>query len=161
MYQVLYSACLRASEFCNLDDCDMDLQTRTVYVREGKGGRDGITFITEDVAESLRHYLSIRPPLIIDGRQPLFYTDRMKRWTIGGLLKVFKDYKKKARIESRGGLHVFARHSAATHMTAKGVPLNIVQVILRHKDLRSTIRYAHVDTTVARQWYDRTMKLED
>jgi len=31
-------------------------------------------------------------------------------------------------------------------MTAKGVPLNVVQALLRHKDVRSTLRYAHVQT---------------
>jgi integrase/recombinase XerD len=74
--------------------------------------------------------------------------------------EIYYRYKMAAKIEKKGGLHVFARHSPATLMTAKGVPLNVVQKLLRHKDLRSTLRYAHVDSTVARQWYNKTMRLD-
>ena len=45
-------------------------------------------------------------------------------------------------------------------MTAKGVPLNVIQALLRHKDVRSTLRYAHVDSPIARQWYNKAMRLD-
>jgi hypothetical protein len=41
----------------------------------------------------------------------------------GGLSRVYGYYKAKAGIEKKGGLQVFGRHSAATLMTARGVPL--------------------------------------
>jgi integrase/recombinase XerD len=160
IFQTLFSGCLRASELCNLDDADLDIETYTILIREGKGGRDGFAFLTEECARHMKQYLSIRPPFKIDGRQPLFYTDYGKRWRRGGLSKIYYDYKRAAKIEKKGGLHVFARHSPTTLMTAKGVPLNVVQKLLRHKDLRSTLRYAHVDSTVARQWYNKTMRLD-
>jgi integrase/recombinase XerD len=40
MFQVLFCACLRASELCGLDDADLDLDKLTIGIREGKGGRD-------------------------------------------------------------------------------------------------------------------------
>jgi integrase/recombinase XerD len=161
MFQVLFCACLRASELCGLDDYDLDLDKLTLRIREGKGGRDGDAFLTDDCARYLKQYLSIRPQFEIDGRRPLFFTEYGNRWNRGGLSRVYGYYKAKARIEKKGGLHVFARHSAATLMTAKGVPLNIVQVLLRHKDVRSTLRYAHVNSTVARQWYNRAMRVDE
>jgi integrase/recombinase XerD len=77
----------------------------------------------------------------------------------GGLSRVYGYYKAKAGIEKKGGLQVFGRHSAATLMTARGYPY-IVQILLRHKDVRSTLRYAHVDSTIARRWYNGTMRLD-
>jgi integrase/recombinase XerD len=68
MFQVLFCACLRASELCGLDDADLDLDKLTIRVREGKGGRDGYAFLTDDCARYLRQYLSIRPSFEIDGR---------------------------------------------------------------------------------------------
>ena len=56
----------------------------------------------------------MRPPLIIDGRQPLFYTDFGQRWARTELHRIFVIYKKKAGVESKGGVHVFARHTPAT-----------------------------------------------
>jgi len=108
----------------------------------------------------LKEYLAIRPPFEIDGRQPLFYTDFWQRWNRDSLYKIFCYCKDSAGIKTIGGVHVLGRHSSATLITAKGVPLNVIQVLLRHKDVRSTLRYAHVDNAIARQWYNRTMRLE-
>lgn len=160
MFQVLFYGCLRASELCNLDDDDLDLKNMTVRVREGKGGREGYGFITDECVRYLKQYLSIRPVLDLDGRRPLFYTDFGRRYDRGSLYRIFCYCKERAGVETKGGLHVFGRHSSATMMTAKGVPLNVVQALLRHKDVRSTLRYAHVNNAIARQWYNRTMRLE-
>lgn len=161
MFQVLFYGCLRASELCNLDDDDLDLKNLTVRVRQGKGGRDGYGLITDECARYLKQYLSIRPSLKIDGRQPLFYSDFGNRYDRDSLYRIFCYCKERAGIEKKGGLHVFGRHSSATLMTAKGVPLNVIQALLRHKDVRSTLRYAHVNNAVARQWYNKTMRLND
>ncbi len=72
MLQLLFFGCLRASELCNLDDLDLDLKGLSIRVREGKGGRDGITYINEECTGTLRRYLEIRPQLLIEGKQPLF-----------------------------------------------------------------------------------------
>jgi integrase/recombinase XerD len=160
MFQVLFFGCLRAGELCALDDDDLDLKSLSLEIREGKGGRSGLAYITEDCARNLKEYLEIRPPFMIDGQKPLFFTDFWKRWCQGSLYRIFGYYKEKAGIEKKGGLHVFGRHSSATLMTSKGVPLNIVQTLLRHKDVRSTLRYAHVDSTIARQWHNKIMKLD-
>jgi integrase len=50
MLQVLFYSCLRATELCNLDDEDLDLNNQTLRMREGKGGREGYDFITNDCA---------------------------------------------------------------------------------------------------------------
>lgn len=160
MFQVLFYGCLRASELCNLDDDDLDLNNLTIRVQEGKGGREGYVFITDECSRYLKQYLSIRSPFMIEGRQPLFYTDFGKRYNRDSLYRIFCYCKERAGIEKKGGPHVFGRHSSATMMTAKGVPLNVVQALLRHKDVRSTLRYAHVNNAIARQWYNRTMRLE-
>jgi integrase/recombinase XerD len=160
MFQVLFCASLRASELCNLDIQDVDINNLSLRVREGKGGRDGYAFMTHECAHYLKRYLSIRPPLRIDSREPLFYTEYRHRWKRGALYTIFSRYKAKAGIEKKGGLHVFGRHSSATLMTAKGVPLNIVQNLLRHKDIKTTLRYAHVNQIVAREWYNKTMRFE-
>lgn len=160
MFQVLFYGCLRASELCNLDDDDLDLNSLTIRVREGKGGRDGNAFITDECARYLKQYLSIRPAFKIDGRQPLFYSDFWNRYDRDSLYRIFCYCKERAGIRKKGGLHVFGRHSSATLMMSKGVPLNVIQILLRHKDVRSTLRYTHVDNAVMRHWYNRTMKLE-
>jgi integrase len=67
MLQTLFYGCLRASELCNLDDCDLDLKSLSLRV-EGKGGRESIVYITDDCAKILKRYLEVRAPIEIDGR---------------------------------------------------------------------------------------------
>jgi integrase/recombinase XerD len=108
MLQTLFYGALRASELCNLDDRDLDLKALTLHVREGKGGRDGIVYIAGECARTLKEYLEVRPPLEIDGKMPLYYTDFGNRWDRRDVCRMFHCYKKKAGVEKAGGVHVFA-----------------------------------------------------
>ena len=72
MLQVLFYGCLRATELCNLNDEDLDLQTLTLRINNGKGGKDGIVYITDECAHVLKDYLAVRPPLILERNQPLY-----------------------------------------------------------------------------------------
>lgn len=159
MLQTLFYGCLRASELCNLDDKDLDLKRQTIYVREGKGGKDGIAYISDECARTIKRYLEIRPRMIIDSRQPLFYTDFGKRWDRRDVHRMFTYYKKKAGIEKAGGVHVFARHTAASILVANGCDLRHVKELMRHKDIRTTLRYAHVGEKTLREKYDACLKL--
>jgi integrase len=48
-----------------------------------------------------------------------------------------------------------ARHTAGTVMTALGVPIQVVQEVLGHSDLRVTRRYVHVASEMAKAATDR------
>jgi integrase/recombinase XerD len=101
-------------------------------------------YISEECARTLKMYLGIRPLLDINGRHPLFFTDFGHRWHRCDVSRMFQYYKKKGGIEKAGGVHVFARHIAATILVANGCDLRHVKELLRHKDIRTTLLYAHV-----------------
>jgi integrase/recombinase XerD len=157
MLQTLFYGCLRASELCNLNDEDLDLNSLTVRIVSGKGGRDGITYINNTCASTIREYLQVRPPFLIDGQQPLFYTDFGHRWRREDLHHILTTYKKKAGIEKRGGVHVFGRHTPATLMISQGCDIRIVQQLLRHRDIRTTLRYVHLSDQTKRKMYEEYM----
>jgi integrase/recombinase XerD len=159
MLKTIFYSCLRASELCNLDDSDVDMKALTLRVREGKGGRDGIVLMNNECASLIKRYLLVRPQLEIDGRTPLFYTDYGNRWTKRGLHTIFTAYKKKAGIQKQGSVHVFSRHTPATIMVANGCDIRIVKEVLRHKDIRTTLRYAHVSDKTKREKYERFLIL--
>jgi len=58
-----------------------------------------------------------------------------------------------------GGLHVFSRHTPATLMVAHGCDIFIVQKILRHNDIKTTLRYAHVNDKTQREAYEKFLTL--
>ena len=159
MLKILFYASLRASELCNLDDNDVDLKSLMVRVRGGKGGKDGIAYISDECATTLKKYLEMRSSLEIAGLQPLFYTDFGNRWDRRDVNRMFHYYKKKAGIEKAGGVHVFARHTAATILVANGCDLRHVKELLRHNDIRTTLRYAHVGEKTLREKYNKCLTL--
>lgn len=159
MLQTLFYGCLRSSELCRLDDSDLDLKTRTLRLRETKGGRDDIVYISEECTETLRTYLKMRPQIEVENRFPLFYTDSRNRWSNGDVNRMFTYYKNKARITKQGGPHVFSRHTTATLMIANGCDCRIVKEILRHKDIHTTLRYAHVADKTKRNSYEQYLVL--
>jgi integrase/recombinase XerD len=45
-------------------------------------------------------------------------------------------------------------------MIAKGCDLRIVKEVLRHKDIKTTERYAHVTDKTVREWYNKTLRID-
>ena len=70
-------------------------------------------------------------------------------------------YKKLAGIEKYGGIYVFCRHTPATIMVANGCDIRIIKEILRHNDIRTTLRCAHVSDTTRRKSYEKFLKIGD
>jgi site-specific recombinase XerD len=159
MLKTMFYASLQASELCYLDDNDVDLKALTIYVRGGKGGKDGLVFITDDCAKALRHYLEVRAPIKIDGRKPLFYTDFGGRWERRSVYRMFMHYKKQAGIEKHGGVHVFARHSMGSLLVKRGCDLLSIKDIMRHSDVQTTMRYLHTSEASKREKYERYLAL--
>jgi integrase/recombinase XerD len=159
MLKTLFYGCLRSSELCGLDDPDLDLDNLLVRIRSGKGGRDGLVHISEDCARTLKTYLEIRPAFMIAGRQPLFYTDYGNRFDYSEVYRMFQTYKAKAGITRPGGAHCFSRHSSATLMIKNGCDLLTVKEILRHQDIRSTLRYTHLSDATKREKYNKHLRL--
>lgn len=159
MLKTLFFGCLRSNELCKLDDSDLDLKNKTIRLRETKGGRDDIININQECVETLQAYLKIRPRVKIEDRIPLFYTDNMNLWKNGDIHRMFIYYKDKANIKKPGAVHVFSRHTTATLMIANGCDCRIVKEILRHKDIHTTLRYAHVSDKTKRDSYSKYLTL--
>ncbi len=159
MLKMSFYCCLRASELCKLEDKDVDLKNLTIRIRNGKGGKDGIVYLSEDCARTLRRYLEIRPKIEIDGKTPLFYTDHLNLWNRREVYRMFMWHKKRAGIVKPGGFHIYSRHTPACLLVKNGMNLLILKEILRHNDIKTTMRYAFVSDDTKRSAYDKAMIL--
>lgn len=90
-----------AMSYSKLDDGDIDLKSKTIRLRETKGGRDDIIYINQECVETLQAYLKIRPQVTIKDRIPLFYTDNLNFWERNDVHRMLQYYKKRAGIKTR------------------------------------------------------------
>jgi integrase/recombinase XerD len=159
MLETIFFACIRVSELINLNDADIDLKNYTIRINEGKGGRAGIAYLSDEAVSTLQQYLAIRPSIEVDGKRPLFYTTHGKRWTRTEVSRMFSRYKKTAGVIRPGGIHVFGRHSPASILIKNGCDILTVKELLRHKDITTTARYLHIDDNIRRLKYNKFLRL--
>lgn len=140
IFMVIYSAGLRSSEAAHLQVSDIDSNRMRLRVRHGKGRKDRYTLLSPLVLERLRGYWKSNRP-----KTWLFFTrgdkDRsISRSTIG---KVFQAARNKAGVNPDATVHSL-RHSFATHLLNQGVNLFVIQKLLGHKYIQSTLIYLHL-----------------
>jgi site-specific recombinase XerD len=131
----------RLEEVSNLEVGDIHLKDMYVKVR-GKGDKEAYIPIGPTTQKVLSRYLmSFRQPA--DPRTKAFFLN------IFGEPLGYEAIKSSfARLAKRSGIsrlhpHLL-RHTAATRMLANGADLHSVQRLLRHSDIRTTLRYLHL-----------------
>lgn len=138
LFEFLLSTGVRVSELCSLELSDVDFQSATVYIRDGKGGKPRKTYISKVALQYLRKYLDTRT----DKGTKLFIGKRGSLST-SGVRVLLKKISKDSGVTNVHP-HRF-RHTFATNLTEKGMPIQHVQVLLGHSSIETTRVY--VSTT--------------
>jgi integrase/recombinase XerD len=128
---------LRASEFCNLQWDDVNLEEGYLVVRCGKGGKRRKVGFGEKVAKALRQY---RDFCIQEHglRENVFLSRYGEKTDRHGLRSVLGKLGKRAGVEVTP--HVL-RRAFITHNANKGKPLNMLQIAAGHSDIKTTMKY--------------------
>jgi site-specific recombinase XerD len=137
---VMYATGLRVSEACKLVPGDVDSARGLLRVRQGKGSRDRDVPMGSRLLETLREYWRLtRParPFLFPGEPPCKPISRV------AVHKALRRAAGIARIRKHVSPHTL-RHCFATHMLEMGVDLRVIQVLLGHRSIESTMRYLHV-----------------
>jgi site-specific recombinase XerD len=149
---------LRAGDIMTLRIDDIDWQHGTLRVC-GKGRREATLPLPQDVGDALLKYLSDARPKVpipqvflrsLAPCGPLSPTSTAVTGIVSRALR-------RAAIDDapvRGAR--LLRHSAATTLLRSGTPLAAIGVVLRHRSIDTTARYAKVDVTalqrIAQPW---------
>ena len=131
-----YSAGLRVSELVNLKITDIDAARMTIGVKQGKGGKDRYTVLSQNLLVELRQYWKRYRPLI------WLFPNRAKNGPLSGgeAWHIFRAAKKRAGLKKGRGIHSL-RACLATHLLEAGVDLRSIQFLMGHTSLLSTQRY--------------------
>jgi integrase/recombinase XerD len=136
---IMYSAGLRIAETAQLRVTDIDSKRMMVWVRQGKGGKDRYSILSETALECLRQYWRKYHP------KEWLFEGQKEDTHIGmtAIRNVFLAAKKRAGITKPASPHTL-RHSFATHLIEAGTSLHHVQLLLGHRSPTTTTVYLHV-----------------
>ncbi|MDP2956594.1 MAG: site-specific integrase [Longimicrobiales bacterium] len=138
---------VRKEELRRLRIGDLDLATRLITVRGGKGAKDGVTFFGEATASLLRAWLAAHP----DPRPAAFIMVTREGVPLGpwAPVRILYRLSKRAGLDRKIGPHVL-RHHAATAILRRTGDLELVRRVLRHETLTMALRYVTlVQTEIA------------
>jgi len=153
---LLYATGIRISEAAALLPEDVDVKRREVVIRNGKGGKSRIAFLTGYAADVLDYYIRYgREVLLSRGwrkhRERLFGAD------VATLMSAVNRELSEVCVKLKIPVitcHGF-RHSLGTHLLRAGCDLRHIQMILGHEKLNSTQRYTRVDRRDLRNIIDK------
>lgn len=136
--EVLYSTGCRVTELCNIQMSDVDWGKHEISIL-GKGDKYRTVYLNAKAEIGLKVYLSTRRHQSLW----LFCNDRG-----GGQMKVANVQRIFSRIEEETGVTVtphIMRHTMATQALIGGTGVEIIQQMLGHSNIATTMIYAEVD----------------
>jgi len=148
---------LRSCEIRDLKPSDIEWDSKRLRIEQSKGLKDRLVPLSEVALQAIRDYLEVRGP---SGALPeqlfVFRHARLNDTYLGDRLKTYA---------KRSGIpHITPhrlRHSCATLLLNSGAPVLSVQQILGHKQIDTTLGYAHLyDGTVAADYYSAMHRVE-
>ena len=147
-----YGAGLRASEVVSLKVSDIDSERIVIRVEQGKGRKDRYAMLPPvTLLDLLRAWwLAARERgVMLPGGWLFPGQNPVNPLTTRQLRRTFHGAREAAGIDKRVSLHTL-RHCFATHLLEQKVDIRVIQVLLGHKKLDTTARYAQVASTTLR-----------
>lgn len=141
---LLFGLGCRVSELIALDLHDFN-ETQGWLKIIGKGGKERLVPLTDNLLMGLTHYLKeVRPSLIKLKSNSVLMNDRGKRPSRVDIWRWLDTWSKKAGFDETISPHRF-RHGCATSLLEGGADLRSIQMLLGHSSIQTTQVYTHVN----------------
>ena len=155
LFELAYSAGLRAEELVNLDFESLDPDAEEVRV-EGKGGRTRFVPAGEHAWGALAAYLARARPALATrpGERALFLSRSGRRLSTSDVRRRLTLQVRRAALQGGVSPHAL-RHSFATHLLEGGADLRTIQELLGHSSISTTQTYTRVESSRLKRAYAR------
>ena len=141
--ELLYGTGMRRRELTGLDVEDINPKDQLIHIRKGKGQTDRMVPVGDIASQYVGHYIRyIRPKLMTRKQKEsaLILNERGGRLHYQAMGQRIRRYIRQCTFKKHITMHSF-RHTCATHLIQRGMPVRQVQELLGHKQLDTTIRY--------------------
>lgn len=144
--QTIYASGLRLSEAIKLRISDIDSNQMLLRVQNGKSNKERLTILSPNLLAILRNYYKAYRPkdYLFPGTHQDYVSETVIQRACGEAGKTI-------------GIHVFPhvlRHSFATHLLEQGTDIYVIQKLLGHSSLETTLIYTHIATSSFRNIKD-------
>ena len=140
MLMLAYGGGLRVSEVVTVKTKNVDSNRMCLLIEGAKGKKDRMIGLSPVLLVILRQYAADYKPCksgyLFEGME------KGSPYSARSLQQVLQAAKHKANVLKPGALHGL-RHSFATHLLDKGTDVTMIQKLLGHNDLKTTLRYLH------------------
>ena len=138
MVMLMIGAGLRIGEVVNLQLADLDSNATSPLVRlrvRGKGDKERVVWITQDVFHNIQAWLEKRPET---KHQSVFLNQHQRPLSVSGVQFRLKQHCQKAGVQLSA--HQL-RHTYARRLVEHQMPVESLAKLLGHADLKTTQRY--------------------
>lgn len=157
MFMLMLRCGLRVEEVANLTMGVIDVKRRTVLIEDGKGAKDRVVYMSNDVIQALAAYVRVRHA---SRAKKIFLSEKGsckgQPISIRGIQRRMEYYARKAKI--RVSCHRL-RHTMATQMLNADADLSTIQDLLGHSNLKTTERYCRISNLKVQRDYFTAMEV--
>ncbi len=150
LIKTLFQTGARVSEFANIKAEDVFFEEQMILITKAKGGKSRYVPILPELAQELRTHLGKRTVGY------LFETSRASLYSPRRIQQIIRETAEQAEIKKRVYPHLL-RHSVATTLLERGMPIEQIQKFLGHSKLETTQLYAESSTEMMRESYQRAL----
>lgn len=148
-----YITGMRRSELVSLTLSDVDRSSKVIRVH-GKGNKERIVPMTEELFDILNEYLKSRETLVGGKHQYLFVTDNGTPVYDKFIYRMVVRYLGMVTTQKKRSPHVL-RHSFATALLNNGACIEAIRKLLGHSDLSATQVYTHTSVEGLKRIYNQ------
>ena len=150
LIKTLFQTGARVSEFVHLQVTDVYFDEQMLLITHAKGGKQRYVPLLPELTQELRTYLRDR------ATGPLFETMRHTPYSPRRIQQLVQETAAVAGIIKRVHPHLL-RHSVATTLLERGMPLEQIQKFLGHAKLETTQIYAESTTAMIKESYQKAL----
>jgi integrase/recombinase XerD len=150
LIKTLFQTGARVSEFVNITADEVFFEEQMLLIAKAKGGKSRYVPILPQLAQELRTHLGNR------ATGYLFETVRHTPYSPRRIQQIIKETAAAAQITKRVYPHLL-RHSVATTLLERGMPIEQIQKFLGHAKLETTQIYAESSAEMIKASYQRAL----
>jgi len=143
MILLAYRHGLRATETCNITVENLDLEAGNIRCNRGKGSISNWQQLAEDEIKAIKVWMKKRPKTT---NPCLFISRKGTPVSRSQFFKIFQNLAEKTGLASEKRHPHILKHSLGTHLANAGVPPQVIQNRLGHRNIQNTMVYMTISS---------------